>query len=119
MKKQNNTMCVITQPDILTVSFQAAEILTMWETWIYHTCFKGLLLSSVSFVSFCNSVLLRFDNTSILILFCLFNVFNMRSISPICWPVNASMQFSFAQPSFAENFIRSHPYEMNVYIIKV
>ncbi|VIO85839.1 Uncharacterized protein BM_BM10132 [Brugia malayi] len=43
LKKQNNTMCVITQPDILTVSFQTAEILTMWETWIYHTCFKGSL----------------------------------------------------------------------------
>lgn len=45
LKKQNNTMCVITQPDILTVSFQAAEILTMWETWIYHTCFRGYYLS--------------------------------------------------------------------------
>ncbi|KAM3727122.1 Protein Dok-7 [Dirofilaria immitis] len=43
LKKQNNTMCVITQPDILTVSFQAAEMLTMWETWIYHTCSKGSL----------------------------------------------------------------------------
>ncbi|CAG9536962.1 unnamed protein product [Cercopithifilaria johnstoni] len=43
LKKQYNTMCVITQPDILTVSFQAAEILTMWETWIYHACFKGSL----------------------------------------------------------------------------
>ncbi|VDP13143.1 unnamed protein product [Onchocerca flexuosa] len=41
LKKQNNTMCVITQLDILTVSFQAAEMLTMWETWIYHTCSKG------------------------------------------------------------------------------
>uniref|UniRef100_A0A915PYX9 IRS-type PTB domain-containing protein n=1 Tax=Setaria digitata TaxID=48799 RepID=A0A915PYX9_9BILA len=43
LKKQNNTMCVITQRDILTVAFQAAEILTMWETWIYHTCSKGSL----------------------------------------------------------------------------
>uniref|UniRef100_A0A8R1XZ48 IRS-type PTB domain-containing protein n=1 Tax=Onchocerca volvulus TaxID=6282 RepID=A0A8R1XZ48_ONCVO len=43
LKKQNNTMCVITQLYILTVSFQAAEMLTMWETWIYHTCSKGSL----------------------------------------------------------------------------
>ncbi|VDM97599.1 unnamed protein product [Thelazia callipaeda] len=41
LKKQNNTMCVITQTNILIVSFRSPEMLIMWETWIHHACSKG------------------------------------------------------------------------------
>ncbi|VDM49389.1 unnamed protein product [Toxocara canis] len=44
LKKERNTLCVITRCDVVVVAFASVENLICWESWLHQTCFRGAML---------------------------------------------------------------------------